>query len=121
MKPKFWSLCTAAILSLVFVFGTLAGASPVAAAPRGVNQVEISGMVNINTAPEAKLRMLPGIGQKKARAIIAHRTQKPFMQITDLMQIKGFNQKLFNRIKPFISTAGDTSILRRRIPNEKTN
>ncbi|PKN24876.1 MAG: competence protein ComEA [Deltaproteobacteria bacterium HGW-Deltaproteobacteria-22] len=121
MHRKSWSLFSAAVLTLVLAMGSLAHARDAHAAKKNVNRVEISGVVNINTAPEAKLRLLPGIGQKKAQAIIAYRTQKPFMQPEELMKVKGINLKLFQKIKDFIATAGDTSIIRRKVPAESAN
>jgi len=121
MHRKSWTLFSAVVLSLVMALGSLALAGQAHAAKKSANRIEITGVVNINTAPEAKLRMLPGIGQKKAQAIIAFRTQKPFLQPAELMQVKGINAKLFNKIKDYVSTAGDTNIVRRKVPVEATN
>jgi competence ComEA-like helix-hairpin-helix protein len=121
MHRKSWTLFSAAVLTLIMALGTLAHAPEAHAAKKSASRVEITGVVNINTAPEAKLRLLPGIGQKKALSIIAYRTQKPFMQPDELMKVKGINAKLFQKLKDFIATAGDTSIVRRKVPAASAN
>ncbi len=120
MQRKSWKPFTAALLTVILALGAFAHAQAAQAAAKGAHKYELTGVVNINTAPEAKLRLLPGVGPKKAQAIIAHRTQKPFMQPTELMQVKGFTLKMFNRVKDHVATAGDTTLVRRKLPAEAT-
>lgn len=48
------------------------------------------GAVNLNTAGEAELLRLPGIGPTKARAIIAYRQARgPFASVAELAQVPG--------------------------------
>ncbi|MCE5311554.1 MAG: helix-hairpin-helix domain-containing protein [Nitrospiraceae bacterium] len=56
--------------------------------------------VNINTAPKEKLEALPGIGPKKAQAIIDGR---PYKTPEDVMKVKGIKQGLYNKIKDNIT------------------
>lgn len=50
--------------------------------------------IDINTAPAAELRCLPGIGEKKAQAIIAYRTQNgPFSSAEELSQVDGISAR----------------------------
>ncbi len=112
---------SAILFSLFLAAGVLMQAGAAQAARKGASTVEISGVVNINTASQTKLCMLPGIGQKKAQAIIEQRAKKPFGQPAELLQIKGISQKLFSRIKNFVVTAGDTTLVRRRIPAPAQN
>jgi len=51
--------------------------------------------VNINTAPLDQLMTIPGVGEKKAKAIIAGR---PYKSIYDLAKVKGFGIKMIERI-----------------------
>ena len=54
------------------------------------NTMQDSGKVNLNTATEAELMTLSGVGQSKAKAIIDYRTQNgPFGSVEDIMQVPG--------------------------------
>lgn len=59
--------------------------------------------VNLNTASESELMMLPGIGESKAQAIISYRTQHgAFLAVEDIMNVDGIKEGMFNRIKDSI-------------------
>jgi len=58
--------------------------------------------VNLNTAAVKDLIKLPGIGNKKAAAIIEFRQQNELKNIEDLNQIKGFNDTLIEKIRPYL-------------------
>lgn len=59
-----------------------------------------SSIVDLNSASKEELEALPGIGPKKAEAIIAAR---PFNTIEDVMKVKGIKQGIFAKIKPYIT------------------
>lgn len=62
-----------------------------------------SGLVNINTADEALLMTLPGIGEAKAKSIIAYREEKgSFKSKEDIMNITGIKQAVYEKIKDAI-------------------
>jgi competence protein ComEA len=70
-----------------------------------------SGVVNINTADVAQLALLPRVGDKAAARIIEYRTQHgPFKKTSDLMQVKGFGEKTYERIAPYIAVEGKTTL-----------
>ncbi|HSI03186.1 MAG TPA: helix-hairpin-helix domain-containing protein, partial [Myxococcota bacterium] len=48
-------------------------------------------LVDLNTATAAELDGLPGVGRKRADAIIAKR---PFKRVTELLRVRGFGPKL---------------------------
>lgn len=52
--------------------------------------------VNINTASQAELEKLPGIGPKRAEAIIAAR---PYQKPDDLLRVPGIKRAEFEKIK----------------------
>ena len=58
--------------------------------------------VDINTASEADLTKLPGIGEKIAKAIVEHRAKEPFKTIEDIKKVKGISEKKFEKIKALI-------------------
>jgi len=58
------------------------------------------GLVNINTASQAQLEELPGIGPTKAKAIIDYRLLNgPFLRIEDLEKVKGIGPKTLENIR----------------------
>ena len=62
-----------------------------------------SVMVNINTASEAELMTLPGIGQSRAKDIINYRVKNGlFESIDDIMKVSGIKEAAFEKIKDLI-------------------
>jgi len=60
--------------------------------------------VNINTADEATLDTLPGIGPSKAKRIIEYREQNgPFKSIEELKNVSGIGEKTFEQLKDLIT------------------
>ncbi|QZZ23444.1 helix-hairpin-helix domain-containing protein [Leptothermofonsia sichuanensis E412] len=55
--------------------------------------------INLNTATQAQLESLPGVGPSLAKRIIAARQQKPFRSLEDLDQVSGVGPKLLDRLK----------------------
>ncbi len=61
-------------------------------------------LVNINTADEAALMTLPGIGSTRAAAIIEYREAAGgFGTIEDIMRVKGIKNGIFTKIKDMIT------------------
>lgn len=57
--------------------------------------------VNINTASEAELDTLPGVGPATARAIIEHRNKHGgFKSVDELLLVKGIGEKKLANLKP---------------------
>ncbi|MCZ2720098.1 helix-hairpin-helix domain-containing protein [Marinomonas sp. 15G1-11] len=69
-----------------------------------VNAYAVSPL-NINTASVKQLSaVMSGVGDAKAKAIIAFRDQNgPFESIDDLTKVKGIGSALINRNREFIS------------------
>lgn len=61
-------------------------------------------LININTADEATLCTLPGIGSAKAEKIIEYREKNgPFCGIEDIMKVPGIKEAGFEKIKDQIT------------------
>ncbi len=68
-----------------------------------------STLININTADAAELQTLPGIGEVKAAAIIAYRTEHgAFTDISQIMNVSGIGEKTFENIRDMI-TVGEAA------------
>ena len=60
--------------------------------------------VNLNTATQAQLEALPGVGAKAAQRILDYRKQNgSFKKVEDLMNVKGFGEKTFLKLKPMLT------------------
>ena len=80
--------------------------SPAAA----VEQQLLEGVVNINTASAEQLEMLPGVGEVRARAILAERKGRGgFKSIDDLRAVKGVGDSLLERMRPYVTVTGKTT------------
>lgn len=74
------------------------------AASEAASKAEASdGLININTASEAELTTLPGIGSTRAAAIISYReTNGPFAKKSDIMNVSGIKEASYEKIKDLI-------------------
>jgi competence protein ComEA len=69
------------------------------------------GVININTADAAQLSLLPRVGAKAAQRIVEYRTQHGrFEKTTDIMQVKGFGDKSYERLSAYISVDGQSTL-----------
>lgn len=76
----------------------------------GISGKRLSGVVNLNTAGAEQLMLLPGIGSAKAEAIVTYRTAHPLTAIEELKEVKGIGSVLLERMKPYLSIAGETTL-----------
>jgi len=66
------------------------------------------GLVNINTASEAELCILPGIGEVRARNIVEYREKNgPFEKIEDITLVAGIGSGIFEDIIDLITVGGN--------------
>ncbi len=98
-------------LGIAFAMGVLAPS--VAHAMPGPRHKHIKppveGVLNLNRASEAELRLLPGIGKGRAAQIVARRQAKPFATFEDVARIKGL-RRLVSRLRPHLSLEGPTTL-----------
>lgn len=65
---------------------------------------ETGGLINLNTADVAALDTLPGIGESKAKAIIAYRdSHGGFKNIDELKEVKGIGESTFEKLKSMVT------------------
>lgn len=64
----------------------------------GFAQAEQPATININQADVATLATLNGIGESKAEAIVAYRSENgPFQSVEDLANVKGIGARTVER------------------------
>jgi competence protein ComEA len=79
-------------------------AKPRAAAKSPKAASGVATIVNINTATQAQLESLPGVGAKAAERILEYRQKNgQFKKVEDLMNVKGIGEKSFLKLKPRLS------------------
>jgi competence protein ComEA len=83
-----------------------------AAAPAARSEAPGS-LVDLNTASQAELERLPGIGPSKAAAIVRHREGRPFQRVEDLLRVRGIGRATFQQLRPMV-TVSTTGSSRRR-------
>lgn len=64
---------------------------------------QTTDQISLNQASLEQLQTLPGIGESKAKAIVAYREEHPFTQIEELKEIKGIGESIFEKIKDYIT------------------
>jgi competence protein ComEA len=78
----------------------LVAALPALAAkkPLGPNE-----RIDLNRASAMELMRLPGVGEKRAQAIVALRSKSPFRKPEDVLAVKGLGPTWFARVKGLVT------------------
>jgi competence ComEA-like helix-hairpin-helix protein len=75
------------------------------------NHKQLTGKLNLNTANEDQLMLLPTVGPAKAERIVTWRKKNgAFKRVADLRRVKGFGYKTFKKLEPFLDIKGDTTL-----------
>jgi len=90
-------------MKILVLFILLLG-SPVWAGKR------LIGHVNINQASAASLSLLPGVGPKRAEAIIRLRQKRPFRRAVQLRRVRGIGRRTLMKMLPYIRLKGPTDL-----------
>ncbi len=78
--------------------------TPTTPEPRTAPNVDVSPLININTASAEELDSLPGIGPSKAAAIVAPRTQNgPFQTIDALDDVPGIGPATLRDLRELVT------------------
>lgn len=76
--------------------------------PIRAEKSKISKMLNVNTATQAELELLPEVGPSLAKAIVAYRdAHGPFVKVEDLDRVKGIGPKVLARISPLVTVGSE--------------
>lgn len=68
-------------------------------------------VVNVNTASFEELQALPGIGESRARAILAAREERGgFRSVDELLEVKGIGPTNLERLRPHATVSGPTRL-----------
>ena len=59
--------------------------------------------VNLNTATQAELIALPGIGPSTANRILSLRRVRTFTRVEDLLQVRGIGESKLNKLRPYVT------------------
>jgi competence protein ComEA len=92
-----------ALLRRVLVAALLLGALPAIAAKKELSPSE---RIDLNRAPVTELMRLPGVGQKRAQALVAHRQKSPLRRPEDVLQVKGFGPGWLRKVKGNVTVGG---------------
>ncbi len=65
--------------------------------------------IDLNRAPVVELMRLPGIGEKKAQAIVALRQRQPFRRPEDVLAVKGLGPKWLRKVKANVVVGAATA------------
>lgn len=105
------TLLTCAAAAATLTISTPAQATPLVSAPVfSLLAPELEGQVNLNTATQEQLELLPGIGPSMAKKIIDYRAAKPFAEPLQVVRIKGIGRKTFEKLKPMIAVKGENTL-----------
>jgi competence protein ComEA len=86
-----------------------AAAAGVAKPKKRSTKPPMTGVLNVNRATEAELRLLPGIGKRRAELIVERRARKPFASVEEVGRIKGL-RSLVQRLRARLTVQGDTTL-----------
>lgn len=71
----------------------------------------VTGKLNLNTATEEQLMMLPTVGPSKAERIVTWRKKNGgFKRTADIRRVKGFGYKTYKKLEPLLAISGETTL-----------
>ena len=97
-----------AMVVVAAMMGLGVGSAEAAAAKKPGKQV--TGVVNLNQATAQQLDLLPGVGAKAAQRILDYRKKTPFTRPEELVKVKGFGKKKFDKLKVHLAVNGPTTL-----------
>lgn len=89
-------------LGALALAAALLAASPALAAKKALPPGE---RIDLNRASVSELMRIPGVGEKRAQAIVAHRQRQPFRRAEDVLLVKGLGPAWFAKVKGSLAVA----------------
>jgi competence protein ComEA len=65
-----------------------------------------ASLVDLNRAGSEELQSLPGVGPALAERIIAHRRERPFATVDDLIAVRGIGPAVLERLRANVTVGG---------------
>jgi len=108
------------LLCVALIGASWAGAPALAAAERGASPAPLAvvmaeapaleGKLNPNDASVAQWELLPGVGPTTAARAVEYAKKYPFKDLLHVMRVKGIGRKTYDRIAPYLTLQGTTTI-----------
>lgn len=99
---KFCSLIVSLLFFLTLSLSTATTSS--LAAQAAADSASVMNSISINTADEAALTQIPGVGPKTAAEIISYRKDiGKFTTLDQLTDVKGIGVKKLEKMKPYLT------------------
>lgn len=89
-----------ALMMIILATPALAAKRPMASGER----------IDVNRASAAQLMRLPGIGKKRAQAIVTYRARQPFRRLEDLLLVNGISARWLQRVKEHLTVTETSSL-----------
>ena len=100
------TILTVALLATILTMAGPAARAFSEAQPPQSSAPAAAPSLNLNTATQADLEKLPGVGPATAKQILDYRQKNNgFKKIEELMNIKGIGEKSFLKLKPLVTVA----------------
>ncbi len=109
LRPLTLAIAIAISSAVATLAPAIASASP-RPIPVAMLAPPLEGAINVNTATQEQLELLPGVGPTTATRILEFVKKKPLTHASQLMRVKGIGRKTYERMRPYLVVAGETTL-----------
>jgi competence protein ComEA len=95
-----------ALARTLVVAAALLTAAPALAAKKAL---QAGDRIDLNRASVVELMRLPGVGEKRAQAIVAARAKQPFRRPEDVLSVKGVGPSWLAKVRANVVVGGGAS------------
>lgn len=93
-------------LKVLVAAALILSAAPALAAKKALGASE---RIDVNRAGVVELQRLPGVGEKRAQAIVAARAKQPFKRAEDLLTVKGIGASWLTKVRNNLQVGAATT------------